>query len=131
MYLVNQGKLRGVENSREIKKTLAKRCALLVAKDLKEKGRIQIAIHQYYKTRSEIVHGDKQGISEDDFSNFGVLVRRTVWSLLEKVESFDTIDDLHAALLGPPAKIKKGFLHISLFDVWRWFKSFLLPKVNP
>lgn len=121
----------GIENPRETRKTLATRCAALLAKDMKENGRIQNAIHQYYKIRSEIVHGDEREISEDDLSNFGILVRKTAWSLLEIIERYETIDDLHFGLLGPSIKKqKKSFLHMSPYDLYQTLKNFLFREAN-
>jgi biotin operon repressor len=82
-------------NSRDTKTILAKRCAIITEKNLKEQKNLYNEILKYYKIRSEIVHGADIRITEKDFSSFGKYVRKLVWSLLEIIDEFQNIRELH------------------------------------
>lgn len=111
-----------IGNPGNTKSVLADRCAALVAKDMKETKKIRDKIIQYYKIRSGIVHGAKIRVSDDDFLYFGILVRKTSWALLTVIDRFENINDLHNSLLGSLPRTRKGFIHMSLYDLWRWIK---------
>ena len=80
--------------SRGITATLAERAAFLLGKDLEDRKRVHKAISGYYGKRSKTVHGTKTDISEKDFRDFGNMVREIGWVLVEKLDTFSSIEDL-------------------------------------
>lgn len=84
----------GISDSRETKKSLAKRAAIIAGKDSKEQKQIYDFVQNCYKKRSNIVHGKKEEISQTDFMKFGELIRSVAWALLGKIDEFEGIDDL-------------------------------------
>ena len=83
-----------ISDSKETKKTIAKRCAVLVGKDEREQKTFYDVVQQYYKKRSAIVHGSDEKITEQDVTGFGLIVRQTAFALLEKFDVFPNIGDL-------------------------------------
>lgn len=94
-----------IKDSRETKFILGRRCAIVAGKNSKDQKEIYDSIQKYYRTRSEIVHGANKKISDDEFSDFGDLVRKVAWSLLEKVDYFTNINELHNWVLTQPLKL--------------------------
>ncbi len=92
-----------VGDSRDSKIILAKRCAIVSGKTLVEQKRIFNAILRYYKRRSEIVHGSEDGVVDKDFADLGKYVRKVAWSLLEKTDDFEDINELHDWALRNPS----------------------------
>jgi hypothetical protein len=107
-----------VGDSRETKIILAKRCAFVSGRDPKEKDRIYNAVLRYYKIRSEIVHGTEKIIKGDDFSNFGKLVRQVAWSMLEIIDNFENINELHNWAFSSPGRSYPRHFHVNLCKLW-------------
>jgi len=93
----------GIEDTRETKIILAKRCAIVAGKSIKEQKKLYNAILKYYHTRSEIVHGADKMILENELSSFGDLVRKIAWALLEIIDDFKSINELHNWVLTHPS----------------------------
>ena len=84
----------GISDSRNTKKLLAKRCAIIAGKGDKKQKQIYDFVQNCYTKRSNIVHGKKEEISQTEFVNFGELIRAVAWALLDKIDKFESIDDL-------------------------------------
>jgi hypothetical protein len=106
-------------NSRDTKFTLANTCAFIAGKDPKEKDKIYNAILRYYLIRSKIVHGTIQKIKEDDFANFGNLIRNVAWSLLQIIGRFETINELHDWASGTTRQSNSRRFRVKLCHIWQ------------
>jgi hypothetical protein len=84
----------GETEIRENKTTIAKRCAVLIGKDTKEKTLFYNLICSSYDKRSSIVHGDAKRITDQDIAKFGKAVRQTAFALLDKLDTLSNIGDL-------------------------------------
>jgi hypothetical protein len=91
----------GYKETGEQKIILGKRCASVVNATPTERNKIYNAVLRYYVKRSEIVHG-KNVNAEDELQGFGKLVRKIAWALLEKLDDFQTIEDLHNWVISQP-----------------------------
>ncbi|MBI2757612.1 MAG: hypothetical protein HYX49_02945 [Chloroflexi bacterium] len=96
LFLSLEGLIGGeINDSRETKIILAKRSAIVTQQDIKEQKKLYNSILRYYKIRSEIVHGVHVRIAEKDFLGFGECVRKVTWSMLEIIDNFKDISELH------------------------------------
>ncbi len=109
-----------IENLRNTREVLARRCSNIIGG--KQKNRIYTKIIEYYIIRSKIVHGDKKIISEDDFSDFGAIVREVAFALLNKVDGFENIEDLSDFLIGPITQSRKSLADLSINDILKYIK---------
>lgn len=87
-----------IKDSRETKKILAKRCSILISGSKNEQEKHYNSVIEYYKIRSQIVHGGKEGVSEIALIEFSEIVRKTAWALLGKLNKHETIISLHNEL---------------------------------
>jgi len=71
---------------RGITAMLAERAAFIVGKDLADRQQIDKDTRTHYRTRSEIVHGDRRDVPLSDVDNFAELARRVALALLEKLD---------------------------------------------
>jgi hypothetical protein len=71
---------------RGITAMLAERAAFVAGKDLDDRLAIDRDIRRYYGMRSDIVHGGGRDTPLDNINSFGVLVRRIILGLLEKLD---------------------------------------------
>jgi hypothetical protein len=71
---------------RGITAMLAERAAFIAGKDFKDRKYIDNDIREYYRKRSDIVHGREIDIKLTHIDGFGILVRRLALSLLEKLD---------------------------------------------
>jgi hypothetical protein len=71
---------------RGITAMLAERSALIAGKDLDDRLDIDREVRGHYRTRSQIVHGDKGDVQLTDIDDFGILVRRLALALLGKLD---------------------------------------------
>jgi len=83
---------------RGITAMLAERAAFVAGKGLADRLDIDKSVRKYYGMRSDIVHGGNGDILLSDINNFGILVRRIVLALLEKLDELGgtlrTVEDL-------------------------------------
>ena len=84
-----------ISDSRQTKRVLAQRCAAVAGTSEKEMERIQQTVLGHYRRRSRIIHGAQVEITEDEFVSMATLVRRVLWGLLEILDRFSTIEELH------------------------------------
>jgi hypothetical protein len=84
-----------IPDSRQTKRVLAQRCAAVAGANEKEMERIQQTVLRHYQRRSQIIHGAQVAITEAEFVELATLVRRVLWGLLEILDHFSTIEELH------------------------------------
>jgi len=85
---------------RGIKAMLAERAAFIAENGLDDRLDIHTKVRGHYKTRSEIVHGDKRDVPLTDIDDFGILVRSLALASLEKLyklgDNLRTVNDLES-----------------------------------
>jgi hypothetical protein len=80
--------------TRGITATLAERAAFLLGNDLNSRKKVDEDIRRFYSKRSGINHGKIIKVEDNDFEEFGQLVREIGWSLIEKKDQITSIDQL-------------------------------------
>ena len=80
--------------TRSIGATLAERSAFLVGETLDERLDIDKQIRSLYGKRSDIVHGKKSNIIPSELNQFGEIVRRVGWGLIDNMENFTKVEEL-------------------------------------
>jgi hypothetical protein len=97
--------LIGGESSKEfqtkpsITAALAERAALLVGGSDNNQAFIENEVKKYYQLRSKIVHGHGDAIKQNDFVEFGSLVRQIALAMSLMVSNFSEINDLQKWVL--------------------------------
>jgi len=85
---------------RGITAMLAERAAFIAGNRLDARLGIDKEVHKHYKKRSDIVHGRKIDIELTHIDDFGILVRRLVLALVEKLDKLGddlrNVDDLES-----------------------------------
>lgn len=85
---------------RGITAMLAERAAFVAGKDLDDRVKIDHDIREHYGMRSKIVHGVKVNIELRDINSFGILVRRVILAVLEKLnelrDKLSTVEELES-----------------------------------
>jgi len=90
---------KGNLSTRGLTATLAERGAFIVASDSIERRRIHDQIYEFFSIRSGIVHGGPKTITNNQLSDFALLIRKITWALLTRLDEFNNIDDLQAWVL--------------------------------
>jgi hypothetical protein len=80
--------------TRGIIASIAERAAFLVGKDAPQRTQIDEEIRNFYKKRSQIVHGDELAGTEIDLEAASKLIRNVGWGLMKNLDQFTNIDQL-------------------------------------
>ncbi|MCX6009430.1 MAG: HEPN domain-containing protein [Chloroflexi bacterium] len=83
---------------RGITAMLAERAAFIAGQNLEDRIDVDKDIRKYYGMRSDIVHGGEKDVLLSDINDFGILVRRLAFALLEKLDkmgsNLSTVEEL-------------------------------------
>jgi len=88
------GDKKGNLTTRGLTATLAERGAFIAGSNLTERQEIHEQVYDFYDIRSSIVHGGNKAITDDQISNFALLIRKIAWALLSRIDDFKSLTDL-------------------------------------